>query len=175
MWFPGYKRNDVLNLNLVQGYNSHENYIMWKNSTMQWGARYELQQTCKSNFKRFPFDNHDCQVSLVMIDPLEKVVANWAEKNPADLSNFENLQLPDWDVSIVEAEQFEMENYSGLRFTLRFRRVMGKHNLHTFIPSILLCIVTVFAGLIPVEKSSEKVTICVTTFLSMIALFGSAK
>ena len=32
-----------------------------------------------------------------------------------------------------------------------------------------------FSGLIPADKTSEKVTICVTTFLSMIALFGAAK
>ena len=95
-------------------------------------------------------------------------------------SNLKKLQMPDWEVILTKSINFEYTDdfsnvHSGLQFSLIFQRIKANRILHTYIPSIMLCIVTVFSGLIPADKTSEKVTICVTTFLSMIALFGAAK
>ena len=95
-------------------------------------------------------------------------------------SNLKKLQMPDWEVILTKSINFEYTDdfsnvHSGLQFSLIFQRIKSNRILHTYIPSIMLCIVTVFSGLIPADKTSEKVTICVTTFLSMIALFGAAK
>ena len=104
--------------------------------------------------------------------------AQWS-KNIQETSNLQSLQLPDWDVSIQNAIEYEYQGelaeHSAISFTLKFDRIKAKHVLHTYVPSVMLCSVVMFTGLIPAEKSSEKVAISVTTFLSMISLFGSAK
>ena len=100
--------------------------------------------------------------------------------NIEETSDLKILQLPDWDVILEQGTEYEFKNgfhasSSGLRYKLIFQRIKANHVLHTYIPSIMLCVVTIFSGMIPPEKAPEKVTICVTTFLSMIALFGAAK
>ena len=112
-------------------------------------------------------------------DSVENVVMKW-EVDVQENSNLKKLQMPDWEVILTKSINFEYTDdfsnvHSGLQFSLIFQRIKANRILHTYIPSIMLCIVTVFSGLIPADKTSEKVTICVTTFLSMIALFGAAK
>ena len=133
---------------------------------------------CNLHFKWFPFDLHSCEMPIYLTHPKSEVIIQWDE-SLLEPTNINDLNLPDWDINVsngIEKDNTD-DNFvrSGILIVLEFERVKSKHVLHTFIPSILLNIITVLAGIIPNNQTPERTTICVTTFLSMIALFGSAK
>ena len=133
---------------------------------------------CNLSFKWFPFDLHHCEMPIHLSQPKTEVVILW-DDTLLTSTNIQDLNLPDWDISVktgIESDNMDREFVrSGLLVILEFERVKSKHVLHTFVPSILLSIITVLAGIIPSHQTPERTTICVTTFLSMISLFGSAK
>ena len=66
--------------------------------------------------------------------------------------------MPDWKVILQRGTSFEFEDensnvHSGLQFTLIFERIKSNRILHTYIPSIMLCVVTVFSGIL--EKTHK--------------------
>lgn len=111
--------------------------------------------------------------------PKTEVLIQW-DYSLLTPTSIKDLNLPDWEIDVqngIENDNMDKDDFvrSGLLVILEFERVKSKHILHTFVPSILLSIITVLAGIIPSHQSPERTTICVTTFLSMISLFGSAK
>ena len=129
---------------------------------------------CDLSFKWFPFDLHHCEMPIYLSHPKTEVIIQWDE-SLLEPTNIKDLNLPDWVIDVKNGIENDDFARSGTLVVLEFERVKSKHVLHTFIPSILLSIITVLAGIIPSHQSPERTTICVTTFLSMISLFGSAK
>ena len=99
--------------------------------------------------------------------------------------NQTNLLSKDWDVDVtygtptpvkMEWEVFEVEfNGSFMNNTYLFRRRLTNHLLQTFIPSMMLSIASASSVFIPSDVVPGRMSLCITSFLSLISLFNGAR
>ena len=64
---------------------------------------------------------------------------------------------------------------NGARFSVVLKRVYSNHVLHTYIPSLMLCIASTCSLFVPSDLIPGRMGLCITTFLSIISLFNGAK
>jgi hypothetical protein len=65
--------------------------------------------------------------------------------------------------------------YSGVVCQIQFERVVGTFVFQVYMPSMLLCLVATASVFIPSDIVPGRMALCVTTFLSLIALFNGAR
>ena len=73
---------------------------------------------------------------------------------------------------VVKSREIEL---NGVRFSVILERVYSNHILHTYIPSLMLCIASTCSLFIPSDLIPGRMGLCITTFLSIISLFNGAK
>ncbi len=86
------------------------------------------------------------------------------------------LLLPEYTVDFSYGGTFTTSRgYDGLSAELTFRRQSTIHLLQTFLPSVLLTLTSVFSVFVPSHLVPGRMGLCVTSFLSMIALFNGSR
>lgn len=108
-----------------------------------------------------------------------------ADGDLRDLIDPEDLELPDFYVDLEQSEITEVVydsdddgkelKYSTFQMTFRFTRIYSNHLLHTYIPSFMLCTLSACSVFIPSDLIPGRMSLCITTFLSIISLFNGAK
>jgi len=139
----------------------------------------EQSVTVKFDFTWYPFDTQK------FIIPMP---AGWNTPYyhfKASVSNQTNLLSKDWDVDItygtpipisMELEVFDIEfNGYFIYNTYLFRRPLTNHFLQTFIPSMMLSIASASSVFIPPDVVPARMSLCITSFLSLISLFNGAR
>src|SRR5665811_2225752 len=72
-------------------------------------------------------------------------------------------------------QQTKSNNYSALSFGVRLRRKLSYHIIQTYVPSTMFTIVSWLSFLVPPDSTPGRMAICVTTLLTVTAMFGSVK
>lgn len=65
--------------------------------------------------------------------------------------------------------------FPGLSMTLQIRRNFTYHLVQTYLPSVLLVLVTLLCFLLPANMIEARVGVCMTTLLTMTAMFTSVR
>ena len=91
-----------------------------------------------------------------------------------------NLPMPDWNVELHEKGEIEVENVGMkevhvLKSYITFNRITSNEILHTFLPTIMLSIASSCSVFLSPDLLTTRMSLCVTSFLSMIAVFKGAK
>ena len=67
-------------------------------------------------------------------------------------------------------------NYSdGLIFRIKFKRLVSVFIWQIYMPSLLLCIASTLSVYIPSQIVPGRMSLSVTSFLALVALFGNAR
>ena len=86
------------------------------------------------------------------------------------LYRVELLSEDDWTRSEKNGNEI-----GGVSFVLKFHRLYSSIMLHTYLPSILLCICSVLSVYVPSDLVPGRMGLCITAFLSIISLFNGAR
>lgn len=70
---------------------------------------------------------------------------------------------------------FAEQTYATLKFVVRSRRKLSYHVVQTYVPSVLLALVTWLCFLVPREQSEVRVGVAMTTLLTITAMFSSVR
>ena len=82
-------------------------------------------------------------------------------------SNYNETKMDD------SAEEW---NYSdGLIFRIKFKRLVSVFMWQIYMPSLLLCIASTLSVYIPSQIVPGRMSLSVTSFLALVALFGNAR
>ena len=103
-----------------------------------------------------------------------------------NITDPETITVPDWTVDLhterspytrkkLDFVKFEEVDIDVIRFTFTFRRIFVNNLLQVFFPSVMLCIGSCVSVFIPSDMVPGRMALCVTTFLSLIALFNGAR
>ncbi len=65
--------------------------------------------------------------------------------------------------------------YSGIRFTVVLRRYLSFHMIQTYLPSTLFVIVSWLSFLVSPESIPGRMTLCMTTLLTLTAMFAAVR
>lgn len=146
----------------------------------------KLEFDCLMEYRWFPFDSHVCQFGLKLSE--EKKHIQFQEVPISDLSIKARpgiLVVPQWSISPeLEIATFKAEadndadeelEFSGLQFEFHFNRILLLYFWQIYIPSILLCVAANGALFIPSDLIPGRMTLSVTSFLSLVALFNGAR
>ncbi|ODM99977.1 Glycine receptor subunit beta-type 4 [Orchesella cincta] len=68
-----------------------------------------------------------------------------------------------------------MRSYSGIRFTILLRRKLSYHLIQTYLPSTLFIIVSWLSFLVPPESVPGRMALCMTTLLTLTAMFSAVR
>ncbi len=102
--------------------------------------------------------------------------------NPNLNTDPEDVMLTNWDVrlyavsyvgKVFYAEKSGQDHGTALAFT--FRRVWTSHLMQTYLPSFLITLGSVLSVFVPARHVPARMALCVTSFLSTVALFNGAR
>ena len=136
------------------------------------------------NFFWYPFDIVSCQLELESLESIDKISFEFTGKdfikNVTDTldniggSNLEGWTLTDNSKSSKIAENGGGKNVSVLIEKFVFKRVFSQEMLQTFVPSLLLSLVSSSSVFMHHELLPARMGVAATTFLSMISLFKNS-
>ena len=69
----------------------------------------------------------------------------------------------------------EWDYSDGLLFKIKFRRLVSVFMWQIYMPSLLLCIASTLSVYIPSQIVPGRMSLSVTSFLALVALFGNAR
>ena len=101
------------------------------------------------------------------------------------LNNSTNILTNDWDLELIYGEPYTtsvIEEASGISVEVSmadniylFKRPLANHFLQTFIPSMMLSVASASSIFIPSDIVPGRMSLCITSFLSLISLFNGAR
>ena len=107
-------------------------------------------------------------------------------RNPK-LNEFNSVTLltSDWDMEVDYGIPYPhnlVNELTGVQYTISwadniysFKRPLTNHFLQTFIPSMMLSVVSASSVFIPSEIVPGRMALSITSFLSLISLFNGAR
>ena len=82
---------------------------------------------------------------------------------------------PDWYITLKVSNITSYNEKQLLPLNITFERKLSGHILHVYLPSVMLSIASVTSLFIPAENIPGRMSLSVTSCLSMITLFVGAK
>ena len=99
--------------------------------------------------------------------------------------NSTNIFTNDWEVEVTYGEPYVAnvkDEVTGINQSVLwannvylFRRPLTNHLLQTFVPSFMLSIASASSVFIPSNIVPGRMSLCITSFLSLISLFNGAR
>ena len=110
------------------------------------------------------------------VEPQQEILKDFVNIDEAspDEADIDTEYEYDQDGNIVD---YDVDwNYSnGLIIEVKFVRLFTVYMWQIFLPSLLLCIVSTLSTFIPSHLVPGRMSLSVTSFLTLVALFSSAR
>ncbi|XP_035706312.1 gamma-aminobutyric acid receptor subunit rho-2 isoform X2 [Folsomia candida] len=151
---------------------------VYPDSSVRYSARITVTMACQMDFHFYPADTQRCNVDMKSYAYSSQIMAlDWREGKGALLVDF--LELPNFDVALDTTQNFMVNtssgSYSGIRFTILLRRKLSYHLIQTYLPSTLFIIVSWLSFLVPPESVPGRMALCMTTLLTLTAMFSAVR
>ncbi|XP_018497366.1 glycine receptor subunit alpha-2 [Galendromus occidentalis] len=132
--------------------------------------RLKLTFSCMMDLYRYPLDVQTCTIELASFSKTtDELVLHWSERNPVIL--FENLKLPQFEIENVSTslcnETFYLGEYSCLKAEFHLQRSMGYHLVQSYLPTVLIVVISWVSFWLDVEAIPARITLGVTTLLTI--------
>ncbi|XP_022696824.1 glycine receptor subunit alpha-2-like [Varroa jacobsoni] len=132
--------------------------------------RLKLTFSCMMDLYRYPLDVQTCTIELASFSKTtDELVLHWSERNPIIL--FENLKLPQFEIQNVSTslcnETFYLGEYSCLKAEFHLQRSMGYHLVQSYLPTVLIVVISWVSFWLDVEAIPARITLGVTTLLTI--------
>ncbi|OQR69593.1 glycine receptor subunit alpha-2-like [Tropilaelaps mercedesae] len=99
----------------------------------------------------------------------DELQLRWAPENPVML--FENMKLPQFEIENVTVslckEKFHIGEYSCLKAEFYLQRSLGYHMVQSYLPTILIVVISWVSFWLDVDAIPARVTLGVTTLLTI--------
>ena len=104
----------------------------------------------------------------------------WSVEPQTEISKeFVNVDEESSDEADIETDydfyDAEWDYSDGLIIEIKFLRLVTVYLWQVFLPSLLLCIVSTLSTFIPSHLVPGRMSLSVTSFLTLVALFSSAR
>jgi len=131
--------------------------------------RLKVTFSCMMELNKYPLDRQTCTMEIASFSKtLRELVLEWSEE-PVTLS--QEVKMPQFTVKSVVAghcqEWSVMGNYSCLAARFELERSIGFHLVQSYIPTILIVIVSWVSFWMDVEHVPGRVALGVTTLLTI--------
>ncbi|XP_035697889.1 glycine receptor subunit alpha-2-like isoform X1 [Branchiostoma floridae] len=160
-------------------YVTTENKLLRVNSKGEilYSIRLTLTLACPMKLQRFPMDQQVCPMKLesygMTTDDMRLqwnyLKKNGEEQNPVQIAD--DLELPQFRIVSIRYTQYTMDystgSYSRMRAEFTLERQMGYYMIQTYVPTILIVILSWVSFWINIEAAPARVALGITTVLTM--------
>jgi len=132
--------------------------------------RLKLTFSCMMELSKFPLDEQICTMEIASFSKTTKeLFLMWKEDGPVDISS--EVKMPQFEISKVVAakcqETFHIGNYSCLLAELHLKRSLGFHMVQSYLPTILIVVISWVSFWMDVDSVAGRTTLGVTTLLTI--------
>uniref|UniRef100_A0A061QLK7 Putative histamine-activated chloride channel n=1 Tax=Cupiennius salei TaxID=6928 RepID=A0A061QLK7_CUPSA len=175
LWTP-----DVYFYNAIEGkvLNTVIPYVnLWlkNDSTVIFGARLSLEFSCDMLLHKFPHDTQTCDIIVKSLThTLSEMNLHWNEKDAITVGDC--IILPQFELltpdrsTCNESNEIEKhgETFACLRGIIQLTRRSGYYIINIYIPTVLIVFMSMLTFWIPVDAVPGRVTLGVTSLLTII-------
>ncbi|XP_070542210.1 glycine receptor subunit alpha-3-like [Ptychodera flava] len=149
------------------------------NGSVWYSVRISLTLHCDMDFHKFPMDQQKCGLEVESFQyTIKDLVFQWVENEPAEF-NKAHLKLPQYSLRDTTIENCTKQLSTGwftcIGITFRLDRELGYYLLQTYIPSILLIILSWVSFWIDIKASPARVALGITSVLTMITTLNGVR
>ncbi|XP_040907213.1 gamma-aminobutyric acid receptor subunit beta-4 isoform X2 [Toxotes jaculatrix] len=142
--------------------------------TVLYGLRITTTAACMMDLRRYPLDEQNCTLEIESYGyTTDDIVFFWQGGDNA-VTGVDKLELPQFsivDIRLVSREvRFTTGSYPRLSLSFRIKRNIGYFILQTYMPSILITILSWVSFWINYDASAARVALGVTTVLTMTTI-----
>ncbi|KAI0224171.1 Glycine receptor subunit alpha-4 [Lamellibrachia satsuma] len=149
------------------------------NGTICFTTRLTLKLSCDMDLSNFPLDFQNCGIKISTYSHrTEDVLLQWLDDTPVELPP-DSLSMPQFQLLNVSygqcTELYKTGEYPCLEATFHMRREIGFYVLQTYMPSVLIVSLSWLSFWIDKDAVPGRVTLGVTTVLTMTTQLSSSK
>lgn len=154
---------------------------IYRNSTCRYATQINYDVACPMNFEKYPYDTQVCKVKYESYGhTIEKMRVVWKKGfDQSKVTENNYISLAQFEYAVFFEENYEEEIasgvYPGVIMTVLLRRKISYHLLQTYLPSGLFVIVAWLSLFLPPESIPGRVTMAMTTLLTLAAMFGAVR
>ncbi|XP_076157050.1 gamma-aminobutyric acid receptor subunit beta-4 [Alosa pseudoharengus] len=142
--------------------------------TVLYGLRITTTAACMMDLRRYPLDEQNCTLEIESYGyTTDDIVFFWQGGDTA-VTGVDKLELPQFSIielRLVSREvKFTTGSYPRLSLSFRIKRNIGYFILQTYMPSILITILSWVSFWINYDASAARVALGVTTVLTMTTI-----
>lgn len=174
VWLP-----DLFFRNGKEGYvhkMTLPNYLMrlGPNGHILYSQKITMRFSCEMNLQTFPMDSQECLMDIGSYGyTLDEVKFSWRKEEPMVIST--GLQISEFNspnqiatIDCTNESSTSTGRYTCLKAKFKLQRQLGSYLVSTFVPSILIVMVSWLNFWINVESVPARVTLGLVTLLGML-------
>ncbi|ELU04391.1 hypothetical protein CAPTEDRAFT_114881 [Capitella teleta] len=167
IFFPNEKTGTIHNV-----IAKNEVFKIYPNGTVWHSIRLTLNLGCAMQLEHFPLDHQTCAIKISSYSyDNSSIVLRWLT-NPVEL-NLDEMELPQFELKYWECGDCNevyrtgKSAYSCKKVNFHFKRQVGFYILQTYIPCILIVMLSWVSFWINKDAVPARITLTVTTMLTM--------
>ncbi|XP_071519262.1 glycine receptor subunit alpha-2-like [Panulirus ornatus] len=132
--------------------------------------RLKLVFSCMMELSAFPLDSQVCTMEVASFSKTMKELSlQWKQESPVKM--YKDLRMPQFEINDIVAttcqESFQIGNYSCLVAEFHMRRAIGFHLVQSYLPTILIVVISWVSFWMDVDSVPGRTTLGVTTLLTV--------
>ncbi|KAK8385914.1 hypothetical protein O3P69_010575 [Scylla paramamosain] len=132
--------------------------------------RLKLVFACMMELSKFPLDSQVCTMEIASFSKTMKEL-NLSWKNDDPIKMYKNMRMPQFEMEQIVPttcqESFQIGNYSCLVAEFHMRRAIGFHLVQSYLPTILIVVISWVSFWMDVDSVPGRTTLGVTTLLTV--------
>ncbi|XP_035693529.1 glycine receptor subunit alphaZ1-like isoform X3 [Branchiostoma floridae] len=147
---------------------------IYPNGEVLYSEKYTMLLKCRMNFEMFPMDTQVCTLQTESYSHTDKDLLLIWDENPVVLSG--DIELPEY---ILRGKRYttcdndrDIGTFTCLEAQFKLVRRLGFYLLSSYIPSIMITVLSWLTFWISPEIAPARVALGITTVLTSTALFG---
>ncbi|XP_020830744.1 gamma-aminobutyric acid receptor subunit theta isoform X2 [Phascolarctos cinereus] len=142
--------------------------------TVLYGLRITTTAACMMDLRRYPLDQQNCTLEIESYGyTVDDIVFYW-QGNDSAVTGMDTLELPQFTIMeqrlVTREVVFTTGSYLRLSLSFRIKRNIGYFILQTYMPSVLITILSWVSFWINYDASAARVALGVTTVLTMTTI-----
>ncbi|XP_064637793.1 gamma-aminobutyric acid receptor subunit beta-like isoform X2 [Lineus longissimus] len=147
---------------------------LYGDGSITYGMRFTTTLACMMDLHYYPLDQQNCTVEVESYGyPMEDVVMIWKDGKKS-VVGVERIELPQFSVkeyrTISTVESLSTGRYQRLSLSFLLERNIGYFIFQTYLPSILIVMLSWVSFWINHEATSARVALGITTVLTMTTI-----
>ncbi|XP_069178260.1 glycine receptor subunit alpha-2 [Procambarus clarkii] len=132
--------------------------------------RLKLVFACMMELSKFPLDSQVCTMEIASFSKtMKELKLSWKSDMPIKM--YKNMRMPQFEMEKIVPttcqESFQIGNYSCLVAEFHMRRAIGFHLVQSYLPTILIVVISWVSFWMDVDSVPGRTTLGVTTLLTV--------